>query len=41
MELQCKSDDNLCKDNVNKRRDAYNQMLANKEMEKKILRCEG
>jgi len=32
MELQCKSDDNLCKDNVNKRRDTYNQMLANKEI---------
>ena len=29
MESQCKSDDNVCKDNVNKRRDAYNKMLAN------------
>jgi hypothetical protein len=27
MEIQCKSDDNICKDNVNKRRDSYNQYL--------------
>jgi hypothetical protein len=30
MEEQCKSDDNVCKDNVNKRRDAYNKMLDRK-----------
>lgn len=44
MESQCNSDDNVCKDNVNKRRDAYNKMNTNINFDKKnnnknSLRC--